>query len=246
MTSFEIANCIDDFKEKLSTQEYLEVMNLLKTKHSNEPANNIQIFFKITDDNDVYLLEELEDYFFECKKNVSNSYTKYKESELYYCIDFDLKNELLSKKQFILFINKVNSENGNIYIDEANYIYNIGDNKVNYTINCKPLKIKELITITPKSIISKIYFEIQDKEDFVKKFDQYFNSLPMVYKTSTFDIEDNTFYNIQLDFKIKKLEEEEFNAFMIRFNNNSRNYIVDKSFYKFENSKEKIKYRFSI
>lgn len=36
MTSFEIENLVDSFKEKLSTEEYLKIMNLLKKKNSDE------------------------------------------------------------------------------------------------------------------------------------------------------------------------------------------------------------------
>jgi len=36
MTSFEIENLVDSFKEKLNTEEYLKIMNLLKKKNSDE------------------------------------------------------------------------------------------------------------------------------------------------------------------------------------------------------------------
>jgi hypothetical protein len=245
MSSFDIANCIDVFKEKISTQEYLEVMNLLKNKYSNESNDidydHIQIYFKIEDEMHIDLMY---DYFIS-KKNIVDVYFDNKTIDnlpVYHCfINFKLTNELISKKQCSDFINKFNKRYNVFIKSKVNYIYNIGDNKIKYTIDCKPLK-KKLINNNPFPIISKIYFAIEDKEDFLKKFDNYFTSLSGVYKTSTFIFDEIIYYNINLNLEFKILEEDFIN-FMNTFKI-CKNYIVDRAFYKFENCIERIKYRY--
>jgi len=99
---------------------------------------------------------------------------------------------------------------------------------------------------TTRYTINKIYFPISDKDRFVKNFDQYFNSLPIVYKTSTFVYEDLVYFNVQLDFKTGELSKEDFHTIMNNFNKNSRRYIVEKTYYKYKKDIIDIKVTYKI
>jgi len=89
--------------------------------------------------------------------------------------------------------------------------------------------------------INKIYFPLEESEKFIKNCDKYFNSLPIVYKTSTFEYEDITYYNIQLDFKTGKLPQESFNNIMDNFNKHHKKEIISKSFYKYKKKDEDLR-----
>ena len=89
--------------------------------------------------------------------------------------------------------------------------------------------------------INKIYFPIEDKDEFLKLNDEYFTSLSCVYKTSTFIYEDTLYYNIQLDFCEGKLNQLDFNNIMKNFNEYNKGPTIKKSFYKFKKSNEDLK-----
>jgi len=89
--------------------------------------------------------------------------------------------------------------------------------------------------------VNKIYFQIQDKDDFLILNDEYFNSLSCVYKTSTFLYEDVLYYNIQIDFVEGKLNQIDFNRILDHFNKYNKGTIIKKAFYKFKKNKEDLK-----
>ena len=56
---------------------------------------------------------------------------------------------------------------------------------------------------------NKIYFVINNIKDFSTKYDSYFLKLPEVYATSTYTYKEVNHYNIQLDFTVGFLKEED-------------------------------------
>jgi len=89
--------------------------------------------------------------------------------------------------------------------------------------------------------INKIYFKIQNENEFLKLNDEYFNTLSCVYKTSTFLYEDVLYYNIQLDFVEGRLNQIELNRILDNFNEYNRGPIIKKAFYKFKKSNDFLK-----
>jgi len=89
--------------------------------------------------------------------------------------------------------------------------------------------------------INKIYFAIDDKDQFLEDNDEYLNTLSCVYKTSTFIYEDVLYYNIQLDFTQGRLPQEDFNNIIENFNKCNQGGVVSKAFYKFQKNKEDLK-----
>ena len=96
--------------------------------------------------------------------------------------------------------------------------------------------------------VNKIYFAIDDKDQFLKDNDEYFTSLSCVYKTSTFLYEDVLYYNLQLDFVEGKLSQLDFNNIMKNFNEYNKGSIIKKAFYKFKSNKDylKLNYKYVI
>ena len=86
--------------------------------------------------------------------------------------------------------------------------------------------------------INKIYFKIQNENEFLKLNDEYFNTLSCVYKTSTFLYEDVLYYNIQLDFEEGQLNQIDFNRIIDHFNEYNKGPIIKKAFYKFKKSND--------
>ena len=91
--------------------------------------------------------------------------------------------------------------------------------------------------------INKIYFpiEIENKDEFLKLNDEYFNSLSCVYKTSTFLYEDVLYYNIQMDFTENKLSQIDFNRILDHSNEYNKGPIIKRAFYKFKKNTEDLK-----
>jgi len=89
--------------------------------------------------------------------------------------------------------------------------------------------------------INKIYFEIHDKDEFLKLNYEYFNTLSCVYKTSTFVYENVLYYNIHMDFTEGKLNQIDFNRILDRFNEFNKGSIIKKAFYKFKKNNEDLR-----
>jgi len=89
--------------------------------------------------------------------------------------------------------------------------------------------------------INKIYFPIEDKDQFLKDNDEYFTSLSCVYKSSTFIYEDILYYNLQLDFVEGKLSQFDFNNIMKNFNEYNKGSIIKKAFYKYKKNNDDLR-----
>jgi len=89
--------------------------------------------------------------------------------------------------------------------------------------------------------VNKIYFAIDDKDQFLKDNDEYFTSLSCVYKTSTFLYEDVLYYNLQLDFVEGKLSQLDFNNIMKIFNQYNKGTTIQKAFYKYKKNNDDLK-----
>ena len=89
--------------------------------------------------------------------------------------------------------------------------------------------------------VNKIYFPIDDKDQFLKDNDEYFTSLSCVYKTSTFLYEDVLYYNLQLDFVEGKLSQSDSNNIMKIFNKFNKGQIIQKAFYKYKKNNDDLK-----
>ena len=89
--------------------------------------------------------------------------------------------------------------------------------------------------------VNKIYFAIDDKDQFLKDNDEYFTSLSCVYKTSTFLYEDVLYYNLQLDFVEGKLSQLDFNNIMKNFNQYNKGTTIQKAFYKYKKNNDDLK-----
>ena len=89
--------------------------------------------------------------------------------------------------------------------------------------------------------INKIYFEIENEDEFLENNDEYFNTLSCVYKTSTFVYEDTLYCNIQLDFVEGKLNQIDFNRILDHFNEYNKGSIIKRAFYKFKKNNDFLK-----
>ena len=89
---------------------------------------------------------------------------------------------------------------------------------------------------------NKIYFSVSNIDDFVTKYNNYFENLEISYKCSSFKYENKDYYNIALDFVTGKLTKNVFYKILEDFCLINTKNSIKKAFYQYKNGLNEVKY----